>query len=109
LVQATTEAVTEQAVEIADNSIAVLPFVNMSDDAANEYFSDGISEELVNLLAKIPELRVISRSSSFSFKGKDVKIAEVARAAKRGPCAGRFGAQVREHGSGHGPADRSTY
>ena len=41
-----------------DKSIAVLPFVNMSDDASNEYFSDGISEELLNLLAKIPELRV---------------------------------------------------
>jgi len=48
------------------NSIAVLPFVNMSDDAANEYFSDGISEELLNLLAKIPELRVIARTSSFA-------------------------------------------
>jgi TolB-like protein len=61
------------------NSIAVLPFVNMSDDAANEYFSDGISEELLNLLAKIPELRVIARTSSFSYKGKDVKIADIAR------------------------------
>ncbi len=60
------------------NSIAVLPFVNMSDDAANEYFSDGISEELLNLLAKIPELRVIARTSSFAYKGKDVKIADVA-------------------------------
>ena len=60
------------------NSIAVLPFVNMSDDASNEYFSDGISEELLNLLAKIPELRVISRSSAFSFKGKDFDIPMVA-------------------------------
>jgi TolB-like protein/Flp pilus assembly protein TadD len=60
------------------NSIAVLPFVNMSDDAANEYFSDGISEELLNLLAKIPKLRVISRSSAFSFKGKDFDIPTVA-------------------------------
>ena len=62
-----------------DKSIAVLPFVNMSDDAGNEYFSDGISEELLNLLAKIPELRVISRSSAFYFKGKDVKLVDVAR------------------------------
>jgi len=61
-----------------DKSIAVLPFVNMSDDASNEYFSDGISEELLNLLAKIPELRVISRSSAFSYKGKDIKLAQVA-------------------------------
>jgi TolB-like protein/lipoprotein NlpI len=61
------------------NSIAVLPFLNMSDDAANEYFSDGISEELLNLLASVHELRVISRSSAFSFKGKDFDIPTVAR------------------------------
>jgi len=59
-------------------SIAVLPFVNMSADPENEYFSDGISEELLNLLSQIPELRVISRSSSFSFKEKDISIPEVA-------------------------------
>jgi TolB-like protein/Tfp pilus assembly protein PilF len=63
----------------ADQSIAVLPFVNRSSDAEQEYFSDGISEELLNLLAKIPELRVISRSSAFSFKGKDIAIPEIAR------------------------------
>ena len=62
-----------------DKSIAVLPFVNMSSDKDQEYFSDGISEELLNLLAKIPKLRVISRSSAFSYKGKDVKLAQVAR------------------------------
>ncbi len=61
-----------------DKSIAVLPFVNMSDDAGNEYFSDGISEELLNLLSKIPEMRVISRSSAFSFKGKDIDIPTIA-------------------------------
>jgi len=61
-----------------DKSIAVLPFVNMSDDASNEYFSDGISEELLNLLAKIPELRVISRSSAFSYKGRNLSIPTVA-------------------------------
>lgn len=59
-------------------SIAVLPFVNMSDDPSNEYFSDGISEELLNLLTRIPELRVISRSSAFSYKGKDINIPTVA-------------------------------
>src|SRR6185369_16453101 len=64
---------------ISENSIAVLPFVNMSEDKANEYFSDGISEELLNLLAKIPQLKVAARTSSFSFKGKGVEIPEIAR------------------------------
>ena len=54
-----------------EKSIAVLPFVNMSSDAGNEYFSDGLSEELLNLLAKLPELRVIGRTSSFQFKGRN--------------------------------------
>ena len=65
-----------------DKSIAVLPFVNMSPDPKQEYFSDGISEELLNLLAQVPELRVISRSSSFSFKGKNVAIPTVAEQLK---------------------------
>lgn len=60
-------------------SIAVLPFENMSSDAEQEYFSDGLTEELLNLLAKIPELKVTSRSSAFYFKGKDVRIADVGR------------------------------
>jgi TolB-like protein len=62
-----------------DKSIAVLPFADMSAAKDQEYMSDGISEELLNLLAKIPELRVIARTSSFAFKGKDVKLADVAR------------------------------
>jgi TolB-like protein/Tfp pilus assembly protein PilF len=61
-------------------SIAVLPFVNMSDDKANDYFSDGLSEELLNVLAKVQGLRVIARTSSFAFKGKDATIAEVSQA-----------------------------
>jgi len=56
---------------VLENSIAVLPFVNMSDDPGNEYFSDGMSEEILNLLARIPGLKVIARTSSFSFKGKN--------------------------------------
>ena len=60
-------------------SIAVLPFVNMSEDKSNEYFSDGLTEELLNVLANVPGLRVIARTSSFSYKGKEVKIADVAR------------------------------
>ena len=58
-------------------SIAVLPFVNISADSDNEYFSDGLSEELLNLLAKIPELRVAARTSSFSYKFKDVNITQI--------------------------------
>ena len=60
-------------------SIAVLPFVNMSRDEENEYFADGLSEELLNVLAKIKGLRVASRTSAFHFKGKDVDIPTVAR------------------------------
>jgi TolB-like protein len=69
----------QQTATVAERSIAVLPFVNMSSDPEQEYFSDGISEELLNLLAGIPELRVISRSSAFSYKGKDINIPDVAR------------------------------
>jgi TolB-like protein len=53
------------------HAIAVLPFVNMSEDASNEYFSDGLTEEVLNILAKIKEVRVAGRTSSFAFKGKD--------------------------------------
>jgi TolB-like protein/DNA-binding winged helix-turn-helix (wHTH) protein len=60
-------------------AIAVLPFVNLSEDPGNEYFSDGISEELINLLANVPGLHVISRSSSFSFKGERMMAADIAR------------------------------
>jgi len=66
----------------ADNSIAVLPFVNMSSDKEQEYFSDGLSEELLNLLAKIPELRVAARTSSFSFKDQNIEIPEIAARLK---------------------------
>jgi serine/threonine protein kinase/Flp pilus assembly protein TadD len=58
-------------------SIAVLPFVNMSRDEENEYFSDGLSEELLNVLAKIPELKVTGRTSSFAFKGKQEDLRDI--------------------------------
>ena len=61
-------------------SIAVLPFVNMSPDKQQDYFSDGLSEELLDQLAQVPQLRVIARTSSFSFKGKEVDIATIAKA-----------------------------
>jgi TolB-like protein/Tfp pilus assembly protein PilF len=71
-----TEALVES---YGENSIAVLAFQDMSQDKDQEYLSDGIAEELLNLLARIPELRVISRSSAFSYKGKDIKLAQVAK------------------------------
>ncbi|HEX5653747.1 MAG TPA: adenylate/guanylate cyclase domain-containing protein, partial [Chitinophagaceae bacterium] len=65
--------------KVADKSIAVLPFVDMSPGKDQEYFSDGLSEELLNLLAKIPELKVIGRTSSFSFKGKTEDLRSIAQ------------------------------
>jgi TolB-like protein/tetratricopeptide (TPR) repeat protein len=62
-----------------DPSIAVLPLQDLSQAKDQEYFSDGITEELLDLLAKVPKLRVIARTSSFSYKGKDTPIAEIAR------------------------------
>jgi TolB-like protein len=88
LIEGLKQAATEQAVVATDvptepdNSIAVLPFVNMSSDEEQEYFSDGLSEELLNLLAKIPELHVAARTSSFSFKGKDLEVTEIASRLK---------------------------
>ena len=70
----------ESTTAAADESIAVLPFVNMSSDKEQDYFSDGLSEELLNQLAQIPQLRVIARTSSFSFKGKEVDVATIAKA-----------------------------
>jgi len=67
-----------KSVAKAPKSIAVLPFVNMSADQSNEYFSDGLSEELINLLAKTPGLKVAARTSSFAFKGKNKDIKEIA-------------------------------
>jgi len=60
-------------------SIAVLPFVNMSGDPEDEYFSDGLAEDLINALSHIRDLRVVARTSAFSFKGKDVEISEIGR------------------------------
>jgi TolB-like protein/Tfp pilus assembly protein PilF len=65
--------------ELADKSVAVLAFANLSDDRTNEYFSDGISEELLNVLAKIPGLKVTARTSAFFFKRKEVPIPEIAQ------------------------------
>jgi serine/threonine-protein kinase len=68
-----------ESTRAAEQSIAVLPFANMSADADNQYFSDGLAEELINALAQIDGLRVAARTSSFSFKGKSLEIGEIAR------------------------------
>jgi TolB-like protein len=60
------------------NSVAVLPFANMSGDVANEYFSDGIAEEILNVLAQVPRLQVTSRSSSFAFRNSELTLSQVA-------------------------------
>jgi len=62
-----------------EHSIAVMPFLDLSEKGDQEYFSDGISEELLNLLAQVPGLRVSARTSSFSFKGKDLEVPEIGR------------------------------
>jgi adenylate cyclase len=67
------------ATTIDKKSVAVLAFANLSEDKNNEYFSDGVSEELLNVLAKIPGLKVSARTSAFFFKGKQVPIADIAK------------------------------
>jgi TolB-like protein/cytochrome c-type biogenesis protein CcmH/NrfG len=83
LIESVTQTVTEppantDASTESYKSIAVLPFVNMSSDPEQEYFSDGISEELLNVLAKIESLKVAARTSSFSFKGQNKPVGEIA-------------------------------
>ena len=72
-------AATVAAFNPPPHSIAVLPFVNMSGDKEQEYFSDGLTEEILNSLARINELQVSARTSSFSFKGKDTDVGTIAR------------------------------
>ena len=67
------------AAEPAHSSIAVLPFANMSGDAEQEYFADGISEDIITALSKLPQLFVIARNSAFTFKGKNVNVGEVGK------------------------------
>lgn len=79
------------------DSIAVLPFVNLSGDPRNDYLGDGLSEELSNRLTKIPELRVAARTSAFAFKGKELDVGEI---------AGRLGVSYVVEGSVRRQADR---
>ena len=79
-VAAVTPATSPAAPGISDKSVAVLPFLDMSEKKDQEYFADGLSEELIDMLAKIPELRVPARTSSFYFKGKQATIQDIAKA-----------------------------
>jgi len=67
------------AAAVEGKSVAVLAFANLSNDAENEFFSDGISEELINVLVRVPGLKVTARTSAFHFKKKDTPVAEIAR------------------------------
>jgi len=78
LASASTQAKEPGKTDTPEMSIAVLPFVNMSSDPEQEFFSDGISEELLNMLAQFPGLRVAARTSSFQFKGMNQDIAKIA-------------------------------
>ena len=73
------EAATRPRAESDKPSIAVLPFANMSADPEQEYFADGISEDIITALSKLPQLFVIARNSAFTFKGKNVLVPEVAK------------------------------
>ncbi|KAA9131345.1 hypothetical protein F3N42_08460 [Marinihelvus fidelis] len=73
------DAASTDVTEVPDKpSVAVLPFVNMSDDKANEYFSDGLTETLLHMLAQLPDLQVPARTSSFAFKGQNTSVSEIA-------------------------------
>jgi serine/threonine protein kinase/tetratricopeptide (TPR) repeat protein len=74
-----TAALDSTRVDAPERSVAVLPFVDMSERKDQEYFADGMSEEIIDLLAKVPSLRVPARTSSFYFKGKPTKVPEIAR------------------------------
>ena len=76
--EATPPTVTTAAPTVPEKSIAVLPFLDMSPGKDQGYMSDGIAEEILNLLAQVPDFKVIARTSSFSFKDKNVPIAEIA-------------------------------
>jgi len=73
------DLVTDEAASKRPPSIAVLPFVNMSADPEQEYFCDGMAEELINALTQIKDLRVIARTSAFSYKGKNVNVSNIGR------------------------------
>ena len=87
-------------------SIAVLPFQNMSGDPEQEYFADGMVEEIITALSRIRWLFVIARNSSFTYKGQAVDVKQVGARIGRALRARRLGAQGRQPGAHHRPADR---
>ena len=96
----------EAPVQAAAKSIAVLPFADMSAGKDQEYFADGLSEELLNLLAKLPELRVIGRTSSFQFKGRNEDLRVIGAEAQRRAHPGGERAEVGREGAHHRAADQ---
>ncbi|MDH3334206.1 MAG: transcriptional regulator, partial [Gammaproteobacteria bacterium] len=69
---------TTPEVDVTDKSVAVLPFVAMSRGEDDEYFADGLTEEILNSLTRVPELLVTARTSAFHFKGRDIPVPEIA-------------------------------
>ena len=105
-VDASAIAVQPDVARAPQNSIAVLPFVNMSPDPDQEYFSEGVSEEILNLLAQAPDLLVIARTSSFSFKGQNSQCRRHCRQVECRLCPRRQRAQIRRSPAHHGPTRR---
>ena len=93
----------ESKSEINAKSVAVLAFANLSDDKGSEYFSDGISEELLTVLQKIPGLHVAARTSAFSFKGKNATAQEIGAETRRGASGRGKCAQGRRRRAHRGP------
>jgi hypothetical protein len=91
------------------HSIAVLPFVNMSGDKEQEYFSDGLTEELLNSLSEINELQVAARTSAFSFKGTNTDISTIAHKLNVGTVLEGSVRRSREHHSHHGAVDQCRH
>ena len=91
---------------IREQSVCVLPFVNMSGDPEQEYFSDGITEDIITDLSKVSALSVVARNTAFTFKGQTIDVKEVAQALRRRPRARRQRAQGGQPRADHCPAHR---
>jgi TolB-like protein len=81
---ASSDAASAERSEEESASIAVLPFANLSADKENEYFSDGLAEEIINALNKVPELKVIARTSAFTFRGQEQNLRSIREKLKVG-------------------------